>query len=210
MRHELWEMGSKYAFPHFNLIQRRDALESFCLFTIELYRDKSKLEKLVAENSAHGGRTWICDMLLFWKWSQENPHFKLAIFEELPSKNSYFDPSIGRTEGFTHSPFNLGITKKWKKLSFHEGSALAYSASNHALKTKFIHYHGIFKGLMTRHSRSKEDTLSCFFVVLKAKLFYELIRPLRKRQVNTNSPSISTELASRLSKIAAFVRGCLS
>ena len=168
-------------FPHFNLIQSRNALESFCLFTLELYKNKSKLEKLVAENSVHGGRAWICDMLLFWKWSHENPHFKLAIFEELPSKISYFDNSIGRTEGFTHSPFNLGITKKWKKLSFQDGRALVHSATNNPLKAKFIHYHGIFKCLMTRHSHGQEDTLACFFIVLKAKLIYELFRPLRKK-----------------------------
>jgi hypothetical protein len=107
--------NQKMLLPHFNLIQRRDALESFCIFAVEIYKNQSRLKKLSMESSADGGRTWICDMLLFWKWSQENPHFKLAIYEEQPSKNSYFDPSVGRTEGFTHSAFHLGIAKKMEK-----------------------------------------------------------------------------------------------
>ena len=173
--------NQKMLLPHFNLIQRRDALESFCIFAVEIYKNQSRLKKLSMESSADGGRTWICDMLLFWKWSQENPHFKLAIYEEQPSKNSYFDPSVGRTEGFTHSAFHLGIVKKWKKLSFVGARAFAHDANNRLVQTKFIHYHGIFKVLMVRHARGKEDTLACFFLIIKAKLIYELSRPLRKK-----------------------------
>ena len=171
----------KMFLPHFNLIQDRNALESFCLFAIEVYKNKSLLKKISAESSADGGRTWICDMLLFWKWSQENPHYKLAIYDKQPSGHSYFDLSIGRTEGFAHSRFHLGVVKKWKKISFQHGHAFAEDASAHTVKMKFIHYHGIFKVLMGRHARGKKDTFTCFLLVLKAKLIYELLRPLRKK-----------------------------
>ena len=173
---------NKMLLPHFNLIQDRKALESFCSFTMKLYEDKARLAHVAAINSASGGRPWVCDMLLFWLWSEKNPHFKLAIYDEQPSAYSYFDPSIGRTRGFTPSRFYFGITKKWKKLSFQEGKAYAHCTNrDQLLEMKFVHYHGIFKGLMARHALDKKDSIISLLIVLKAKLIYELSRPLRKR-----------------------------
>ena len=156
--------------PHFNLIQDYESLDSFCRFILHIFSNASLLEELKEILAGPKKRPWICDMSLFFAWSQLNSQYKIAVFEELGSRYLGLDTSISRIESFTPSRWNLLLTKPWKKLFFHNGRAWAYTKSGNPKQMHFIHYHGNFKCFMEMHARDVCNQPACLLLLLQKKL----------------------------------------
>lgn len=156
--------------PHFNLIQNYESLDSFCRYILHIFSNASLLEELKETLAGPKGRPWICDMSLFFAWSQSNSQHNIAVFEDLGSRYLGLDTSISRVESFTPSKWNLLLTKPWKKLFFHNGRAWAYTKCGNPIQMHFIHYHGNFKDIMEMHERSICNQPACLLLLLKKKL----------------------------------------
>lgn len=156
--------------PHFNLIQNYESLDSFCRFILHIFSNPSLLEELKGVLGGPKKRPWICDMSLFFAWSQRNTQYKIAVFEELGIRHLGLDTSISRVESFKPSRWSLRITKPWKKLSFSNDQVWAYTKNNAPIKMHFIHYHGNFKGFMEMHARGTSNQLACLLLLLRKKL----------------------------------------
>lgn len=171
------EWDQEKLLPHFNLISNLYALESFCEFILETYSDPDRLQPIISSNQNSKGRSWVSDMTLFKSWSTANTQFKVAILDNLGSSFRAYDPKISSTAYFAPSPFNLRLLSEWKKLRFRDGQAQAQNKDDGSWQTmKLVHYHGIYKTLMNRHSQFKEDSFATFFKVLFAKSRYEYKR----------------------------------
>lgn len=185
------EWDQEKLLPHFNLIQNLCALESFCEFVLYTYHKSSHLQNIISLNQNPKGYSWVSDMSLFRSWSTTNTRFKVAIFDNLDKSFRAYDPRISSTTYFVPSQFNLGLLSEWKKLRFRDGCAQAQYKCDHSWQTmKAVHYHGIYKALMNRHSHYREDNFEAFFKVLFAKFCYELKRIVVQLQARLNHQKI--------------------
>lgn len=156
-------------FPHFNIIQEKQALDSFCEYVLELFSNPASYARFTASIVNRKGRSWVCDMSLFWDWNQSQDQFKIAIFEDLGEKFYSFDSSISKLNNFKASPYHYFVTKRWKELTFRDGQAIA-TRKGKEISMRYIHYHGKFKVLMDRHSTRTSDSLKCFLLLVGEKI----------------------------------------
>lgn len=155
--------------PHCNFIGRRDAIESFCGYVLDLYANPSKLDAVKARNSKKFSRHWVSDMSLFHEWSSRG-EFPVGMLEDAVRQGVGYDDCIDRPGGFQrHTPMP-GVLRAWKRIEFREGVPHGRHLRAGDVPMKCLHFHGAFKDLMHRHARCLGDGLPAAAIMLRRKL----------------------------------------
>jgi hypothetical protein len=155
--------------PHCNFIGCRDAIESFCRYTLDLYRRPARLEAVKALNGKKFDRHWVSDMSLFHDWSGLG-EFPLGMLEDSVRDGVGYDDSIDRAGGYHRRSLIPGVLRPWKRIEYREGVPHARHLRAGYVPMKCLHFHGAFKSLMERHAECLADDSRAAMIMLRRKL----------------------------------------
>ncbi|MGC4005577.1 MAG: hypothetical protein QM811_21665 [Pirellulales bacterium] len=155
--------------PHCNFIGSLAAIEDFCAYVLETYRDPDRLAKLRNANLKKRNQDWISDMSLFYDWGSRAT-YPVALIDQ-PQADEVFDAAIDDVQDYVPAGYLPGLLRRWKKIEFRDGRPYAFSKSDgRAIRMKCLHYHGPFKTLMTKHAQGQSEGRREAFVLLGKKL----------------------------------------
>lgn len=155
--------------PHCNFIRGREAIEDFCRFLLDIYRNPAHLQRLADINRKKFKSAWISDMSLLASWGARC-RFPIGYLENTVADGVGFDSCLDDTKIYQGCGFLPGLLKQWKRLEFRDGVPYATIRSNRlTVPMKCIHYHGAMKLLMERHDRAQTDDWSTAAMMLASK-----------------------------------------
>lgn len=155
--------------PHCNFIRGQGALEDFCDWVMECYRDPQQLKRITEINRKKFNAAWISDMSLLASWGARS-RFPIGFLEDTAADGVGFDSCLDNTDAYVGCGYFPGLLRQWKKLVFHDGLPHGtIRGSNGVVPMKCLHYHGAMKCLMERHDQGRSDDWSVAWQMLKRK-----------------------------------------
>jgi hypothetical protein len=115
--------------PHGNFIRGREAIEDFCCFMLDIYRNPVKLHRLAEINRKKFKSAWISDMSLLASWGT-NCRFPIGYLENTVADGVGFDSCLDDTKIYVGCGLLPGLLKQWKRLEFRDGIPHATIRSN--------------------------------------------------------------------------------
>lgn len=155
--------------PHCNFIGTRSAIESFCSYVLEVYREPARLRSVKVKNGKKFGRHWVSDMSLFADWSTRGA-CAIGMLEDAVADGVAYDDAIDRTRGYVRRSFAPGVLRPWKWIEYRDGVPHARSLRVGDVPLKCVHFHGAFKDLMARHTRGITDDWEAAKIMLRRKV----------------------------------------
>jgi hypothetical protein len=155
--------------PHCNFIRGRAALESFCDYMLEIYRDQRGLDRLTNINRKWNKSSWISDMSLFAAWAARSG-YPIGYLEDTLADGVGYDSCLDQAGHYVGCGYLPGIIKQWKRISFRDGVPYGMvRGSGLEVPMKCLHYHGRMKKLIHRHDLGLEDDWSAAWAILTDK-----------------------------------------